>query len=50
LEREIGRVFLFSGEIEMDETMLGYRPPEEYERLLAENGSQECIMAKTISI
>jgi len=29
---------------------LGYRPPEEYERLLAENVSQECIMAKTISV
>lgn len=29
---------------------LGYRPPEEYERLLAENDSQECIMAKTISV
>jgi len=29
---------------------LGYRPPEEYKRLLAENASQECIMAKTISV
>ena len=29
---------------------LGYRPPEEYERLLAKNDSQECIMAKTISV
>ena len=29
---------------------LGYRPPEEYERLLAKNSSQECIMAKIISI
>ena len=29
---------------------LGYRPPEEYERLFAENDSQECIMAKTISV
>ena len=29
---------------------LGYRPPEEYERLLAENVSQECIMTKTISV
>ncbi|GAI19454.1 unnamed protein product, partial [marine sediment metagenome] len=23
---------------------LGYRPPEEYERLLAKNGSQECMV------
>jgi transposase InsO family protein len=29
---------------------LGYRPPEEYERLLAKNSSRECIMAKTISV
>ena len=29
---------------------LGYRPPEEYERLFAENDSQECIMAKTINV
>lgn len=29
---------------------LGYRPPEEYERLLVKNDSQECIMAKTISV
>ena len=29
---------------------LGYRPPDEYERLLTENDSQECIMAKTISV
>jgi len=29
---------------------LGYWPPEEYERLLVKNDSQECIMAKTISV
>jgi len=29
---------------------LGYRPPEEYERLLAKNSSRECIIAKTISV
>ncbi len=29
---------------------LGYRLPEEYERLMAENDSQECIMAKTINV
>jgi transposase InsO family protein len=29
---------------------LGYRPPEEYERLLVKNDSQECIMAKTINV
>ena len=29
---------------------LGYRPPEEYERLFAKNDSQECIMVKTISV
>ena len=29
---------------------LGYRPPEEYERLLTKNSSRECIMAKTISV
>ena len=29
---------------------LGYRPPEEYERLLVKNDSQECIMAKTVSV
>jgi len=35
--------------IRRDYIRLGYRPPEEYERLMAENDSQECIMAKTIS-
>jgi transposase InsO family protein len=29
---------------------LGYRPPDEYESLFSENDSQECIMAKTISV
>ena len=29
---------------------LGYRPPEEYERLLVKNSSRECIIAKTISV
>jgi transposase InsO family protein len=29
---------------------LGYRPPDEYESLFSENNSQECIMAKTISV
>jgi transposase InsO family protein len=29
---------------------LGYRPPEEYERLLVKNDSQECIMVKTINV
>jgi len=29
---------------------LGYRPPEEYERLLVKTGSRECIMSKTISL
>ena len=29
---------------------LGYWPPEEYERLLVKNDSQECIMAKPISV
>ena len=26
---------------------LGYRPPEEYERLFAKNGLRECMIAKT---
>jgi len=26
---------------------LGYRPPEEYERLLAKNVSRECMVSKT---
>ncbi|MBU4228435.1 integrase core domain-containing protein [bacterium] len=26
-------------------SFLGYRPPEEYERLLAKKGSRECIVA-----
>ena len=29
---------------------LGYRPPEEYENLLAENASQECVIAKTVNV
>ena len=29
---------------------LGYRPTDEYESLFSENDSQECIMAKTISV
>jgi len=29
---------------------LGYRPSEEYERLLVKNSSRECIIAKTISV
>lgn len=31
-------------------SFLGYRPSEEYERLFAENDSQECIMAKNINV
>jgi len=43
----IGRIHYFIEDVynrKRLHSFLGYRPPEEYERLLAKNGSRECMM------